>query len=201
MTEQQIALIARMITDDPNISEGVAEKYQSKEGGLNDRGRAHYNSQGHNLKKPVTKKQASKSKKSAGRRKSFCSRMGGQKRMHNINCRKNPEKDICKSLKRWDCNESFKSKLDAILDAQFPVNSIDEGIWDTAKDLTSKAGNFLKSAIDIPEKIMAGIKKAYRVMKSTAFLAALIYIGFRFDAIRALFPWLAPVIDRMGGQV
>jgi len=99
--------------------EGVAKKYQSKAGGLNDRGRAHYNSKGHKLKKPVSKKQASKSPKSAKRRKSFCSRMGGQKRMHNIDCRKDPDKAICKSLNRWDC-ESFNRALDAILEDIFP---------------------------------------------------------------------------------
>lgn len=85
------------------ISEGVKKKYQSKEGGLNDAGRAHYNSKGHNLKEPVSRKEAGKSKKSAGRRKSFCSRMGGQKKMHNIDCSKDPDKAICKSLRRWDC--------------------------------------------------------------------------------------------------
>lgn len=98
-------------------AEGVAKKYQSKAGGLNDRGRAHYKRQGHNLKKPVSKKQAKKSPKSAARRKSFCSRMGGQKRMHNIDCRAEPDKAICKSLKRWDCHESFEQRLDDILES------------------------------------------------------------------------------------
>lgn len=86
-----------------NINEGVKKEYQSKAGGLNDKGRAHYNSKGHNLKKPVSSKEAKKSPKSAGRRKSFCSRMGGQKDMHDIDCRQDPDKAICKSLKRWDC--------------------------------------------------------------------------------------------------
>lgn len=103
------------------LQEGVAKKYQSKAGGLNDRGRAHYNRQGHNLKKPVTKKQAKKSPKSAGRRNSFCSRMGGQKRMHNIDCRKNPDKAICKALSRWDCGESFNKSLNTILENLFPA--------------------------------------------------------------------------------
>jgi len=95
--------------------EGAPKKYQNPEGGLNAKGRAYYKRKtGANLKPPVSKKQAKKSKKSAGRRKSFCSRMGGQKRMHNIDCRKDPDKDICKSLRKWDCNESLESKLDAI---------------------------------------------------------------------------------------
>lgn len=111
--------IDQILSWQPDISEGVAKKYQSSAGGLNDKGRAHYNRQGHNLKKPVTKKQAGKSKKSAGRRKSFCSRMGGQKRMHNIDCRKDPDKAICKSLKRWDCNESLIRQIDNILNDHY----------------------------------------------------------------------------------
>jgi len=47
-----------------SLDEGVAKKYQSSAGGLNDRGRAYYNRQGHDLKKPVSSKQAAKSKKS-----------------------------------------------------------------------------------------------------------------------------------------
>jgi hypothetical protein len=98
------------------MSEGVAKKYQNPEGGLNAKGRAHFNKQGHNLKPPVSKDKAKKSPKAAGRRKSFCSRMGGQKRMHNIDCRKDPDKDICKSLRKWDCNESFEQRLNAVFD-------------------------------------------------------------------------------------
>jgi hypothetical protein len=98
------------------LNDGAPKKYQNPEGGLNAKGRAYYKSKGHNLKPPVSKKQAKKSPKSAGRRKSFCSRMGGQKKMHNIDCRKTPDKDICKSLRKWDCNESLENKLNAIFD-------------------------------------------------------------------------------------
>lgn len=59
-----------------NLSIGRGEK--SKKGGLTAKGRAKYNREtGSNLKAPVTKKQASKSKKAAVRRKSFCSRSKG----------------------------------------------------------------------------------------------------------------------------
>lgn len=85
------------------IFEGVKKAYQNPEGGLNAKGRAHYNRQGHNLKPPVSKKAASKSPKKAARRKSFCSRMGGQKKMHNIDCRADPDKAICRALRKWDC--------------------------------------------------------------------------------------------------
>ncbi len=85
---------------------GVKKAFQDKKGGLNDKGRAHFKKKengGHDLKPPVSKKAAKKSPKKAGRRKSFCARMGGQKKMHKINCAKTPDKAICKALSKWDC--------------------------------------------------------------------------------------------------
>lgn len=88
------------------------------------------------------------------------------------------------------------------------LNILNESLWDTTKNIAGKVGiavgkaaSVAKKIIDIPEKITNGMYKAYKVMKSVAFLAALVYLGFRFDAIRALFPWLAPVIDKMGDMV
>ena len=46
----------------------VAKKYQNPSGGLNARGRAYFNSKGHNLKAPVTGKPKAGSK-AAGRKK------------------------------------------------------------------------------------------------------------------------------------
>ena len=83
---------------------GVKKKYQARDGGLNRKGRAHFKrTEGANLKRPVSKKQAKKSPKSAKRRKSFCARMGGMKKKHNIDCSKTPDKSICKALRKWDC--------------------------------------------------------------------------------------------------
>ena len=83
---------------------GVKKKYQAKDGGLNRKGRAHFKrTEGANLKRPVSAKQAKKSPKSAKRRKSFCARMGGMKKKHNIDCSKTPDKSICKALRKWDC--------------------------------------------------------------------------------------------------
>lgn len=83
---------------------GVKKKYQARDGGLNRKGRAYFKrTEGANLKRPVSKKQAKKSPKSAKRRKSFCARMGGMKKKHNIDCSKTPDKDICKALRKWDC--------------------------------------------------------------------------------------------------
>ena len=57
---------------------------------------------GSKLKTAVTGK-VKKGSKSAKRRKSYCSRSKGQMKMHNINCKKTPDKAICKARKRWKC--------------------------------------------------------------------------------------------------
>lgn len=56
---------------------------------------------GSKLKTAVTEKNPSKSR--AKRRKSYCSRSEGQKKMHNIDCKKTPNKRICQARKRWRC--------------------------------------------------------------------------------------------------
>jgi len=57
----------------------VAKRYQSKTGGLNEAGRKFFKrTTGSNLKRPVTGK-VKPGSKAAGRRKSFCARMGGVK--------------------------------------------------------------------------------------------------------------------------
>ena len=56
---------------------------------------------GSKLKTAVTEKNPSG--KRAGRRKSFCARSNGQRKMHNIDCSKTPEKRICKARSRWNC--------------------------------------------------------------------------------------------------
>ena len=78
---------------------------QNKAGGLNEKGRKSYEkaNPGSDLKPPVSKEQATKSPKSAKRRKSFCARSGGQKKMHGIDCSKDPDKRICKARRKWDC--------------------------------------------------------------------------------------------------
>tara|TARA_Y100001937_G_scaffold52826_1_gene72997 strand:- start:812 stop:1129 length:318 start_codon:yes stop_codon:yes gene_type:complete len=57
---------------------------------------------GSKLKTAVTGK-VKKGSKAAKRRKSYCSRSAGQARMHNINCRKTPNKRICQARRRWKC--------------------------------------------------------------------------------------------------
>lgn len=50
--------------------------------------------------KPSKLKKGSKASK---RRKSFCARSDGQKKMHNIDCSKTPDKAICAARRRWNC--------------------------------------------------------------------------------------------------
>ena len=84
-----------------NLSVGRGEK--SKTGGLTAKGRAKYNrATGSNLKAPVTGK-VKPGSKAAKRRKSFCARSAGQAKMHNVNCRKTPNKRICQARRRWKC--------------------------------------------------------------------------------------------------
>ena len=56
---------------------------------------------GSKLKTAVTEKNPGG--KRSKRRKSFCARSNGQRKMHNIDCSKTPDKAICKARKRWRC--------------------------------------------------------------------------------------------------
>ena len=77
---------------------------QNPDGGLNERGRASYNSSGGNLKRPVSSKMAKKSKKAASRRSSFCARMKGmKKKLTSAKTARDPNSRINKALRKWDC--------------------------------------------------------------------------------------------------
>jgi hypothetical protein len=77
---------------------------QNPKGGLNAKGRASAKAQGHNLKPPVSAKQAKKSKKSAARRRAFCARMSGHKRKNTSRrTANNPNSRVNLALRKWDC--------------------------------------------------------------------------------------------------
>ena len=57
---------------------------------------------GSKLKTAVTGK-VKRGSKASKRRKSFCARSDGQRKMHNIDCKKTPNKRICKARRRWKC--------------------------------------------------------------------------------------------------
>lgn len=75
---------------------------KNPEGGLNAKGRASLKAQGHDIKPPVSAKQAKKSPKSAARRKSFCARSAGQAKMFPDAAR-NPDSRLNKARRKWDC--------------------------------------------------------------------------------------------------
>lgn len=74
---------------------------KNPEGGLNAKGRASAKREGHNLKPPVSAKQAKKSPKAAARRKSFCARMGGMPGPMKKPNGKPTRKAL--ALRKWDC--------------------------------------------------------------------------------------------------
>lgn len=79
---------------------------KNAKGGLNEKGRKSYEREnpGSDLKPPVKREQAAKSKKSAARRKSFCARMGGMKKKNTgSKAARDPNSRINKSLRAWDC--------------------------------------------------------------------------------------------------
>jgi hypothetical protein len=76
---------------------------QNKEGGLNAKGRASAKREGHNLKPPVSKEQASKSSSDADRRDNFRARMCGmKKKLTSAKTAHDPNSRINLALKKWD---------------------------------------------------------------------------------------------------
>ncbi len=74
----------------------LTKKHKSEKGGLTDAGRKKYNREtGSNLKRPQPE--------GGSRKTSYCARSMGQKKMHNIDCQKDPDKRICKARRRWKC--------------------------------------------------------------------------------------------------
>lgn len=83
----------------------LKKEHKNPEGGLNEAGRKAYNkATGSNLKRPVSSKEALKSKTKAKRRKSFCARMKGMKaKLTSSKTANNPDSRINKALRKWDC--------------------------------------------------------------------------------------------------
>jgi hypothetical protein len=72
---------------------------QDPTGGLNAKGRASAKKQGMNLKPPAPNP---KTKKDAGRKKSFCARSAGQMKKFP-DAAKDPESRLRKARKKWNC--------------------------------------------------------------------------------------------------
>ena len=80
----------------------VKKAYQNPEGGLNKKGREYFKrTEGANLKRPVSAKEAAKSPKAAARRKSFCARMSGVTGPMKDEKGRPTRKAL--ALRKWDC--------------------------------------------------------------------------------------------------
>jgi hypothetical protein len=74
----------------------LKSEHKSDKGGLTEAGRKAYNkATGGNLKAPQPG--------GGPRKRSFCARNKGQIDMHNIDCKKDPDKRACKARRRWKC--------------------------------------------------------------------------------------------------
>ena len=91
---------------------------QSPTGGLNAKGRASLRAQGHDIKPPVSAKQAKKSPKAAARRKSFCARMSGMPGPMKDESGKPTRKAL--SLRKWDCRAEGGHVVKPIWDKNRP---------------------------------------------------------------------------------
>lgn len=162
------------------ISEGVMHdtldedwsdaKYKNPEGGLTKAGVMRYRREnpGSKLQTAVTTK-PSKLKpgsKAANRRKSFCARMGGmKKRLTSAKTARDPDSRINKALRKWNCEESFKDRLQIIREAKY-------GGTDAALD----AASFIPG----PVGSAASLASAYRSYKKGD------KVGAALDAASAL---------------
>jgi hypothetical protein len=74
----------------------LKSEHKSDKGGLTEKGRKAYNkATGGHLKAPQPG--------GGPRKRSFCARNKGQIDMHNIDCKKDPDKRACKARRRWKC--------------------------------------------------------------------------------------------------
>ena len=104
---------------------------------------------GSKLKTAVTEKNPSG--KRAARRKSFCSRMGGmKKRLTSAKTARDPDSRINKALRRWNCEEDFKLRLEQLREEAYG-----------AKDAALDAASFIPG----PVGSAASLGSAYRSWK------------------------------------
>lgn len=104
-------------SDGSCIKEGAAwtkKEGKNPEGGLNKKGVESYKAEnpGSKLKTAVTTdpSKLKKGSKAAGRRASFCARMGGMKKKNTSSkTASDPDSRINKSLRKWNCNENMIS--------------------------------------------------------------------------------------------
>lgn len=113
--EGNLNLSESMIYDDLEILEEDWQDVNRKDrtAGLSQKAVNAYRREnpGSKLQTAVTEKNPSG--KRAARRKSFCARMGGmKKRLTSAKTAKDPDSNINKALRRWNCEEAFRQRLE-----------------------------------------------------------------------------------------
>lgn len=117
---------------------------------------------GSKLQTAVTEKNPSG--KRAKRRLSFCRRMKGmKKRLTSAKTARDPDSNINKALRRWNCEESFYNKLQALREAR--GYNVGDAAWDVASFIPGPVGAgaslvSAKRSLDRGDKVSAALDAA-----------------------------------------
>jgi hypothetical protein len=94
--------LARLVAKQASSGAWTRAEGKSESGGLNAKGRASLKAQGQNIKPPVTEDKPTGER--AGRKSSFCARMGGmKKKLTSSETANDPDSRINKALRKWNC--------------------------------------------------------------------------------------------------
>ena len=101
-TCSDVEKLARLVAKQASSGAWTRAEGKSESGGLNAKGRASLKAQGQNIKPPVT--EAKPTGERAGRKSSFCARMGGmKKKLTSSETANDPDSRINKALRKWRC--------------------------------------------------------------------------------------------------
>ena len=101
-TCSDVEKLARLVAKQASSGAWTRAEGKSESGGLNAKGRASLKAQGQNIKPPVT--EAKPTGERAGRKSSFCARMGGmKKKLTSSETANDPDSRINKALRKWHC--------------------------------------------------------------------------------------------------
>jgi len=101
-TCSDVEKLARLVAKQASSGAWTRAEGKSESGGLNAKGRASLKAQGQNIKPPVTEDKPTGER--AGRKSSFCARMGGmKKKLTSSETANDPDSRINKALRKWNC--------------------------------------------------------------------------------------------------
>lgn len=101
-TCSDVEKLARLAAKQASSGAWTRAEGKSESGGLNAKGRASLKAQGQNIKPPVTEDKPTGER--AGRKSSFCARMGGmKKKLTSSETANDPDSRINKALRKWRC--------------------------------------------------------------------------------------------------